>query len=166
MCRTGSSLRDRVRSSVTQSTATAPPHWGSVWISLGSLLCASLGRYSRHVPLAGGPMEELWRTGGTMAFGWPESVLGLPRENWRKFLGGGRFGHFCLDCCLHKLSPDKRLKMNVWNDERLASQQNLNGGQTCNDPSADGCQPLMFASKNPSHHQRVKIVNEWATLWI
>ncbi|KAK3535383.1 hypothetical protein QTP70_011279 [Hemibagrus guttatus] len=86
----GRSLRDRVRSSVTQEELGVEPlllhiERGQLrW--LGHLFRMPPGR----LPGDGGPGEDPGHAGETMSFGWPGNASGSLRKSWRKCLGRGR----------------------------------------------------------------------------
>ncbi|KAK3564781.1 hypothetical protein QTP86_026411, partial [Hemibagrus guttatus] len=85
----GHSLRDRVRSSVTQEELGVEPlllhiERGQLrW--LGHLFRMPPGR----LPGDGGPGEDPGHAGETMSFGWPGNASGSLRKSWRKCLGRG-----------------------------------------------------------------------------
>ena len=90
----GRSLRDRVRSSVTREELGVEPlllHVERSQLRLGhlfrSLLDASLGRCSGHVPPGGGPGEDPGHAGETMSLGWPGNASGSPPEELEKCQG-------------------------------------------------------------------------------
>ncbi len=118
----GRSLRDRVRSSVTREELRVEPlllhiERGQLrW--LGHLFRMPPGRLPWKVFQARptgrrprGRPRTRWRD-YVSRLAWER--LGVPLKSWRKWLGRGKSGHLCLDCCPRDPAPDKRKKMDGW----------------------------------------------------
>lgn len=72
------------------SFASRGVSWGGCGTCCGCPLHTSLGRYSRHVPLVGGPKKDARHAGETTSLGRPRSASESSQKSWRKCLGGVR----------------------------------------------------------------------------
>lgn len=91
---------------------------GGIW--LGSLLNASVVKYSRDVRLGGDSDGDQRHVGQTVCLYWPGNALGFHRRNWPKCLGRGNSGPLCLGCC-----PDGRMDRQLRNELSLRTASKL-----------------------------------------
>ena len=107
----GRSLRDVVRSSVTQKELGMVPLLLHIERSSGTGICIGcprntfLGRCSWHVLPGGDPKKDPGHTGVTMSLGRPGNALGSSRKSCRKCPGRGKSGCLCSDSCPLRPGP-------------------------------------------------------------
>ena len=80
------------------------------------------GKDAHWVPPLGGVPGDLREDPGLggeiISQHWPGNASGSPRQSWSMWLGKGKSGAPCLSCCPRDPTPEMRMKMDGWMENR------------------------------------------------